>query len=171
MLRKAALHCESKDLDDAFMDRIVCRVCDMRLQWCLISKADLTLQKAIKEAVAVETAEHSTQEIWKAHSTPSSKRYNTMTSAKADRQTARTKMLIKLNQSAEKLKKPQQPSMCRLQQSPSTVEVLFPGRHLSVLFKTGAHHDGLLICPGIGHAHSTTAMNKGFNKVHGGGAS
>lgn len=29
---KATLHCEFKDLDNAFMDRIVCDVLDLRLQ-------------------------------------------------------------------------------------------------------------------------------------------
>ncbi|CAI5761694.1 Hypothetical predicted protein [Podarcis lilfordi] len=67
-LQQAAMHCEFRDLDDALMDPIVCRVQDIRLQRHLLAKPDLTLQKAIEEAVALEAAELSTQEIRKASS-------------------------------------------------------------------------------------------------------
>ncbi|CAI5779509.1 XP_034969502.1LOW QUALITY PROTEIN: uncharacterized protein K02A2.6-like [Podarcis lilfordi] len=63
-LRQAAMHCEFQDLDDVLMDQIVCGVRDIRLQRCLLAKPDLTLQKAIEEAVALEAA----QEIRKASS-------------------------------------------------------------------------------------------------------
>ncbi|CAI5773939.1 Hypothetical predicted protein [Podarcis lilfordi] len=64
-LRKAALHCEFRDLDDALMDRIVCGVRNNRLQRHLLAKPDLTLQKTIEEAAASEAAELSAQEICK----------------------------------------------------------------------------------------------------------
>ncbi|CAI5780741.1 Hypothetical predicted protein [Podarcis lilfordi] len=67
-LRQAAMHCEFRDLDDALMDRIVCRVRDIHLQRRLLAKPDLTLQKAIEEAVASEAAERSAQEIRKSSS-------------------------------------------------------------------------------------------------------
>ncbi|CAI5780662.1 Hypothetical predicted protein [Podarcis lilfordi] len=51
------MHCEFRDLDDALMDRIVCGVRDIHLQRRLLAKPDLTLQKAIEEAVASEAAE------------------------------------------------------------------------------------------------------------------
>ncbi|CAI5793322.1 Hypothetical predicted protein [Podarcis lilfordi] len=50
------------------MDRIVCGVWDIRLQQRLLARSDLTLQKAIEEAVASEAAERSAQEIRKASS-------------------------------------------------------------------------------------------------------
>ncbi|CAI5780202.1 Hypothetical predicted protein [Podarcis lilfordi] len=61
------MHCEFRDLDDALMDRIVCGVRDIHLQRRLLAKPDLTLQKAIEEAVA-EAAERSAQEIRKSSS-------------------------------------------------------------------------------------------------------
>uniref|UniRef100_A0A670I1V5 CCHC-type domain-containing protein n=1 Tax=Podarcis muralis TaxID=64176 RepID=A0A670I1V5_PODMU len=67
-LRQAAMHCEFRDLDDALMDRIVCGVRDIHLQRRLLAKPDLTLQKAIEEAVASEAAERSAQEIRKSSS-------------------------------------------------------------------------------------------------------
>ncbi|CAI5762137.1 Hypothetical predicted protein [Podarcis lilfordi] len=67
-LRQAAMHCKFRDLDDALMDRIVCRVWDIHLQRRLLAKPDLTLQKAIEEAVASEAAERFAQEICKASS-------------------------------------------------------------------------------------------------------
>ncbi|CAI5768341.1 Hypothetical predicted protein [Podarcis lilfordi] len=66
-LRQAAMHCEFRDLDDALMDQIVCGVRDIRLQWHLLAKPDLTLQKATEEAVASEAVELSAQEIHKAN--------------------------------------------------------------------------------------------------------
>ncbi|CAI5773944.1 Hypothetical predicted protein [Podarcis lilfordi] len=62
------MHCEFRDLDNALMDGIVCGVRDIYLQWRLLAKPDLTLQKAIEEAVASEAAERSAQEIRKASS-------------------------------------------------------------------------------------------------------
>ncbi|CAI5777136.1 Hypothetical predicted protein [Podarcis lilfordi] len=62
------MHCEFRDLDDALMDRIVCGVRDIHLQRRLLAKPDLTLQKAIEEAVASEAAERSAQEIRKSSS-------------------------------------------------------------------------------------------------------
>ncbi|CAI7935201.1 Hypothetical predicted protein, partial [Podarcis lilfordi] len=59
-LRQAAMHCEFRDLDDALMD--------IHLQRRLLAKPDLTLQKAIEEAVASEAAERSAQEIRKSSS-------------------------------------------------------------------------------------------------------
>ncbi|CAI5771789.1 Hypothetical predicted protein [Podarcis lilfordi] len=67
-LRQAARHCKFRDLDGALMDQIVCGVRDIHLQWRLLAKPDLTLQKAIEEAVASEAAERSAQEICKASS-------------------------------------------------------------------------------------------------------
>ncbi|CAI5793268.1 Hypothetical predicted protein [Podarcis lilfordi] len=67
-LQQAALHCEFRNLDYALMDRIVCGVQDIRLQQGLLTKPDLTLQKAIEEAAASEAAELSAQEICKASS-------------------------------------------------------------------------------------------------------
>lgn len=46
----------------------------MRLQRRLLTKINLTLQRAIKEAVAAETAEHSAHEIQKSSSPPNPKR-------------------------------------------------------------------------------------------------
>ncbi|CAI5791650.1 Hypothetical predicted protein [Podarcis lilfordi] len=48
------MQCEFRDLDDALMDRIICGVRDIHLQRRLLAKPDLTLQKAIEEAVASE---------------------------------------------------------------------------------------------------------------------
>lgn len=73
-LHKAALHCEFQDLDDVLINWIICGVRDIRLQWHLLAKPDLTLQQAIEETLASETAEHSTQEISKASSPPTSKK-------------------------------------------------------------------------------------------------
>ncbi|XP_034992622.1 uncharacterized protein LOC118095481 [Zootoca vivipara] len=75
-LRKAALHCEFRDLDDALMDRVVCGIRNIRLQQRLLAKPDLTLQKAMEEAAAAaaEAAELSAQEIRKASSPHSTKK-------------------------------------------------------------------------------------------------
>ncbi|CAI5767526.1 Hypothetical predicted protein [Podarcis lilfordi] len=67
-LQQAAIHCEFRDLDDALMDQIVCGVRDICLQRLILAKPDLTLQKAIEEAMALEAAELSAQEICKASS-------------------------------------------------------------------------------------------------------
>ncbi|CAI5799292.1 Hypothetical predicted protein [Podarcis lilfordi] len=67
-LRKAAYHCEFRDLDDALLDRIVCGVRDEKLQCRFLAKSDLTLKQAIEEAQAMEAAKHSTAEICKAYS-------------------------------------------------------------------------------------------------------
>lgn len=64
-LRKAILHCQFANLEDALMDRLVCGVCDLLLQRRLLAKDDLTLQKAIDESVAAEAADQSAAEIRK----------------------------------------------------------------------------------------------------------
>ncbi|CAI5783449.1 Hypothetical predicted protein [Podarcis lilfordi] len=57
------MHCEFRDLDDALMDRIVYGVRDIHLQWRLLAKPDLTLQKAIEEAVAQEIRKSSSPRL------------------------------------------------------------------------------------------------------------
>lgn len=49
-LRKAALYCEFRDLDDALLDRLVCRVKDIKLQRRLLAKTNLTLQMVLDKA-------------------------------------------------------------------------------------------------------------------------
>lgn len=72
VLHRAALPCESWELDDALMDWIICGIWDIELQQGLLAKPELTLQQAIGEALALETAKHSAQELCKARSLPTS---------------------------------------------------------------------------------------------------
>lgn len=65
MLCKAAIHCEFWDLDEVHLDRLVCGVRVVKLQWCLLTKLDLTSQQAVDLVQATETAEQSTLEILK----------------------------------------------------------------------------------------------------------
>lgn len=62
-LRGATLKCQFTNLEDALMDQQVCGVRDAHLQRRLLAKDDLTLKKAIDEALAAEAAEKSSAEI------------------------------------------------------------------------------------------------------------
>lgn len=53
-LRSSALHCEFKHLDDALLDRLVCRVNDLKLQCRLLAKPELMFQSALDDARAAE---------------------------------------------------------------------------------------------------------------------
>ncbi|KAG8139529.1 hypothetical protein E2320_002289 [Naja naja] len=53
-LRKVALHCGFRDLEDQLLDKLVRGVRDLRLQRCLLAKGDLTLKMAVEESQAAE---------------------------------------------------------------------------------------------------------------------
>ncbi|XP_060547527.1 uncharacterized protein K02A2.6-like [Pantherophis guttatus] len=55
-LRKAATHCDYRDLDDALLEQLICGVRDIRLQRRLLAKPDLTLAGALDEARAHEAS-------------------------------------------------------------------------------------------------------------------
>ncbi|KAG8137290.1 hypothetical protein E2320_004538 [Naja naja] len=69
-LQKAALQSEFRDLDDALLDRVVCGVRDVKLQWCFFAKTDLTLQMVLDKAQAAEMSNQSMAEIQKSNSSP-----------------------------------------------------------------------------------------------------
>lgn len=55
-LRKAATHCDYRDLDDALLEQLICGIRDTRLQRRLLAKPDLTLGGALDEARAHEAS-------------------------------------------------------------------------------------------------------------------
>ncbi|XP_053395598.1 uncharacterized protein K02A2.6-like [Mercenaria mercenaria] len=64
VLRKLSEHCDFGDtLNDTLRDRFVCGLREANIQKRLLSKTDLTLQKAIEEAVAMETAARDASEL------------------------------------------------------------------------------------------------------------
>ncbi|KAG8123504.1 hypothetical protein E2320_018857 [Naja naja] len=72
-LRKAALHCEFKELDEVLLDGLVCGLRDLRIQRRLLAKPDLTLQSALDEA-CMELSNRSTIEIKGASSSAAEKK-------------------------------------------------------------------------------------------------
>ncbi|XP_053391329.1 uncharacterized protein K02A2.6-like [Mercenaria mercenaria] len=64
VLRKLSEHCDFGDtLNDTLRDRFVCGLREANIQKRLLSKTDLTLQKAIEEAVAMETLARDASEL------------------------------------------------------------------------------------------------------------
>ncbi|KAK9411926.1 hypothetical protein NXF25_003101 [Crotalus adamanteus] len=55
-LRKAAKHCEFKDLEERLRDRFVCGLRHRELQQRLFAKEDLSFQDALREVTAEEAA-------------------------------------------------------------------------------------------------------------------
>ncbi|CAI5786801.1 Hypothetical predicted protein [Podarcis lilfordi] len=141
-LRQAAMHCEFRDLDDALMDRIVCGVRDIHLQRRLLAKPDLTLQKAIEEAVASEAAERSAQEIRKASSPRLARKPVPVHHEEASSDEASSSEDDDVHQTKRERRKFQQKSkgMCRLQRQPFPCQVVsIQRRHLSDVFQKGPH--------------------------------
>ena len=67
-LRKLSEHCDFKDnLNDSLRDRLVCGIKHGNIQKKLLSESDLTLQKAIDVATAMETAAKDVVELQKQH--------------------------------------------------------------------------------------------------------
>ena len=67
-LRKLLEHCDFKaNLNDALPDRLVCRIKHGNIQKKLLSEWDLTLQKAIDIATAMETAAKDAVELQQQH--------------------------------------------------------------------------------------------------------
>lgn len=63
-LRKLSSDCEyGTNLSEMIRDRLVCGVHNEAIQSKLLAETDLTLDKAIETAVAIETAEHNTREL------------------------------------------------------------------------------------------------------------
>ncbi|XP_013924203.1 PREDICTED: uncharacterized protein LOC106550769, partial [Thamnophis sirtalis] len=82
-LRSAALHCEFRDLDEALLDRLVCGLRDLKLQKRLLTKSDLSFQKAFDEVRASEIAAASLATIAKtraANAAQPANAFNTVTS-------------------------------------------------------------------------------------------
>ncbi|XP_032072036.1 uncharacterized protein K02A2.6-like [Thamnophis elegans] len=81
-LRSAALHCEFRDLDEALLDRLVCGLRDLKLQKRLLTKSDLSFQKAFDEVRASEIAAASLATIAKtraANAAQPANAFNTVT--------------------------------------------------------------------------------------------
>ena len=67
-LRKLSKHCDFKaNLNDALRDRLVCGIKHGNIQKKLLSESDLTLQKAIDIATAMETAAKDAVELQQQH--------------------------------------------------------------------------------------------------------
>ena len=67
-LRKLSEHCDFKaNLNDALRDRLVCGIKHGNIQKMLLSESDLTLQKAIDIATAMETAAKDAVELQQQH--------------------------------------------------------------------------------------------------------
>ena len=67
-LRKLSEHCDFKaNLNDALRDRLVCGIKHGNIQKRLLSESDLTLQKAIDIATAMETAAKDAVELQQQH--------------------------------------------------------------------------------------------------------
>ena len=63
-IRKLSEHCEfGEALNDSLRDRFVCGLRDHNIQRKLLSKSGLTFQKAVEEAVAMETASKDATEL------------------------------------------------------------------------------------------------------------
>ncbi|KAG8142838.1 hypothetical protein E2320_006026 [Naja naja] len=69
-LPKAALYCEFRDLDDALLDRVVCGVRNVKLQWHLLAKTDLALPMELDKAQAAEVSNQSMAEFQNSNSPP-----------------------------------------------------------------------------------------------------
>ncbi|XP_058049314.1 uncharacterized protein LOC131203292 [Ahaetulla prasina] len=64
-LRKAANHCEYRDLEDSLLEQLICGVRDIRLQRLLLSKSNLTLAIALDEARAPEMSTKAAETLQK----------------------------------------------------------------------------------------------------------
>ncbi|XP_058020550.1 uncharacterized protein LOC131188905 [Ahaetulla prasina] len=64
-LRKAATHCEYRDLEDTLLEQLICGVRDIRLQRRLLSKSNLTLAMALDEARAHEMSTKAAETLQK----------------------------------------------------------------------------------------------------------
>lgn len=66
-LKTTALDCEFRDLKDALVEQLVCRVRDIRLQGQLLAKKNLDLQTVLEEAQVAEMLDKSIADICKFH--------------------------------------------------------------------------------------------------------
>ncbi|XP_058012285.1 uncharacterized protein LOC131184673 [Ahaetulla prasina] len=64
-LRKAANHCEYRDLDDSLLEQLICGVRDIYLQKRLLSKSNLTLALALDEVRAHEMSTKAAETLQK----------------------------------------------------------------------------------------------------------
>ena len=72
VLRKLALDCNYGDkLSEMLRDRLVCGIGDDRIQRRLLSEPDLTFEKALKLAQAIETASKDVKDLQSLESTHS----------------------------------------------------------------------------------------------------
>ena len=63
-LRRLVTHCQFGNyLDEALQGRLVCGTCNSGIQKCLLSKAELSLKKAIELSQAFEAAEKNAKEL------------------------------------------------------------------------------------------------------------
>ncbi|XP_058021434.1 uncharacterized protein LOC131189321 [Ahaetulla prasina] len=73
-LRKAATHCEYRDLEDTLLEQLICGVRDIRLQRRLLLKSNLTLAIALDEARAHEMSTKAAETLHKPNAqSPSAK--------------------------------------------------------------------------------------------------
>ncbi|KAK9401763.1 hypothetical protein NXF25_010119 [Crotalus adamanteus] len=70
VLRKAAKHCEFKDLEERLRDRFVCGLRHRELQQRLFAKEDLSFQDALREVTAEEAAGGAIKNMRPIRSTP-----------------------------------------------------------------------------------------------------
>ena len=63
-LKKLATHCNfGANLNEALRDKLVCGLCNVQIQKSLLSEAKLKYSKALKIAVAMETAIRDASEL------------------------------------------------------------------------------------------------------------
>ncbi|KAG8139973.1 hypothetical protein E2320_002710, partial [Naja naja] len=75
---RIAMYCEFRDLKDLLLDRLVCGVRGVSLQWRLLAKSSLTLKIALDEAGATKISIKAMATIQKDKSTNNAHRGNTV---------------------------------------------------------------------------------------------